>query len=70
MLFNILPFSPTALITPAKSHGEVIVAAVAARDRSRAETYAKKHGIPIVHSSYEGRNPKFLGDTEKFQQVC
>ncbi|KAJ6023013.1 hypothetical protein N7499_008331 [Penicillium canescens] len=45
--------APPALISPAKSHGEVIVAAVAARDRSRAEAYAKKHGIPIVHSSYE-----------------
>ncbi|KAJ5767168.1 uncharacterized protein N7511_004784 [Penicillium nucicola] len=45
--------APAALITPAKSHPEVIVAAVAARDRNRAEAYAKKHGIPIVHSSYE-----------------
>ncbi|KAJ5301795.1 hypothetical protein N7508_006658 [Penicillium antarcticum] len=45
--------APVALITPAKSHREVIVASVAARDRSRAEVYAKKHGIPIVHSSYE-----------------
>ncbi|KAJ5737879.1 dimeric dihydrodiol dehydrogenase [Penicillium malachiteum] len=47
---NIAPFS---LIGPAKSHSEVVVAAVAARDRSRAETYAKKHGIPIVHFTYE-----------------
>ncbi|KAJ5716717.1 dimeric dihydrodiol dehydrogenase [Penicillium malachiteum] len=45
--------APIALVGPAKSHSEVIVAAVAARDRSRAEAYAKKHGIPIVHSTYE-----------------
>ncbi|KAJ5779543.1 dimeric dihydrodiol dehydrogenase [Penicillium paradoxum] len=46
--------APYALIVPAKSHSEVLVAAVAARDRSRAEAYAKQHNIPIVHSTYEG----------------
>ncbi|KAL2811607.1 hypothetical protein BJX63DRAFT_444022 [Aspergillus granulosus] len=51
--------APLALIGPAKSHPEAIVAAVAARDRRRAEAYAKKHGIPIVHDSYEG----LLADT-------
>ncbi|KAJ5171977.1 dimeric dihydrodiol dehydrogenase [Penicillium capsulatum] len=45
--------APIALITPAKSHPDVLVAAVAARDRKRAEVYAKKHGIPTVHSTYE-----------------
>ncbi|KAJ5100582.1 hypothetical protein N7456_006634 [Penicillium angulare] len=45
--------APIALIAPAKCHPETIVAAVAARDKSRAEAYAKKHGIPIVHSNYE-----------------
>lgn len=43
-----------SLIKPAQAHSEVIVAAVAARDRSRAEAYAKKHDIPIVHATYEG----------------
>lgn len=43
-----------ALIMPAKSHPEVIIAAVAARDGKKAEAYAKKHGIPIVHKSYQG----------------
>jgi len=43
-----------AVIQPAKSHPEVIVAAVAARDVKKAEVYAKKHGIPIVHKSYQG----------------
>lgn len=32
----------------------MIVAAVAARDKARAEAYAKKHRIPVVHSTYEG----------------
>ncbi|KAJ5676135.1 dimeric dihydrodiol dehydrogenase [Penicillium macrosclerotiorum] len=45
--------APFALIAPAKSHPDVMVVAVAARDQARAEAYAKKHGIPIVHSTYE-----------------
>ncbi|KAJ5587603.1 dimeric dihydrodiol dehydrogenase [Penicillium hispanicum] len=45
--------APVALIAPAKAHPGVVVAAVAARDRTRAEAYAKKHNIPIVHSNYE-----------------
>ncbi|KAJ5560224.1 hypothetical protein N7513_002623 [Penicillium frequentans] len=45
--------APVALIAPATSNSEVIIAAVAARDRDRAEKYAKKHNIPIVHSTYE-----------------
>ena len=43
-----------ALITPAISHPDVIVAAVAARDPKKAEAFAKKHGIPIVHTTYDG----------------
>jgi hypothetical protein len=43
-----------ALIIPAKTHPDVIVAAVAARDQKKAEAYAKKHGIPVVHKSYQG----------------
>jgi predicted dehydrogenase len=41
-------------VTPAKSHPEVIVQAIAARDRARAEEFAKKHGIPDVKDSYQG----------------
>ncbi|KAL6151040.1 hypothetical protein ACJQWK_10901 [Exserohilum turcicum] len=44
---------PVALILPARSHAGIIVVAVAARDRRRAEAYAKRWGIPIVHESYE-----------------
>lgn len=45
--------APLAIITPAKSHPEVIVQAVSARDRTRAEEFAKKHGIPDVRDSYQ-----------------
>ncbi|KIY45672.1 NAD(P)-binding protein [Fistulina hepatica ATCC 64428] len=45
--------APFALISPAKSHPEAVVYGVAARDRARADVYAKKHGIPKVYGSYE-----------------
>jgi predicted dehydrogenase len=45
--------APQALINPAKDNAEVVVAAVAARDTSRAEAFAAKHGIARVHDSYE-----------------
>ncbi|KAL8993813.1 MAG: hypothetical protein Q9169_006069 [Polycauliona sp. 2 TL-2023] len=44
---------PIAIINAAKTHPEVIVVAVAARDPVRAWAYAKKHDIPNVHSSYQ-----------------
>ncbi|HUB23086.1 MAG TPA: Gfo/Idh/MocA family oxidoreductase [Streptosporangiaceae bacterium] len=45
--------STTALLGPAASVPEVTVAAVAARDPSRAEAYARQHGIPGAYGSYE-----------------
>ena len=45
--------APTALIKPAKKNADVVVAAVAARDVSRAQAFAAKHGIARVHDSYE-----------------
>ncbi|KAG9606023.1 NAD(P)-binding protein, partial [Aureobasidium melanogenum] len=45
--------APLSLIIPAKSHPEMIVQAVAARDRSKAEAFAKSHGIPEVKDSYQ-----------------
>jgi len=45
--------APLALINPAKQNSEVVVAAVAARDASRARAFAAKHDIPRVHESYE-----------------
>jgi predicted dehydrogenase len=45
--------APLALINPARGNAEVVVAAVAARDVSRAQAFAAKHAIPRVHDSYE-----------------
>jgi hypothetical protein len=47
--------SPRTLILAAKTHPEVIIQAVSARDRKRAEAYAKKYGIPEVKDSYQGK---------------
>jgi predicted dehydrogenase len=44
--------APLALIKPAKENPDVVVAAVAARDASRARAFAAKHGIGRVHDSY------------------
>lgn len=44
--------APTALIKPAQAVEGVTVAAVAARDRGRAQEFARKHGIATVHGSY------------------
>ncbi|PNP79382.1 hypothetical protein FNYG_07217 [Fusarium nygamai] len=43
----------TALITPAKSHPDVEIHAVAARQKEKAVAYAKKHNIPQVFDSYQ-----------------
>jgi predicted dehydrogenase len=45
--------APMALIRPAAASAEVEVAAVAARDASRAHAFAAKHGIARVHEDYE-----------------
>ena len=45
--------APMALTKPAKENAEVVVAAVAARDLSRARAFAAKHDIATVHESYE-----------------
>src|SRR5687768_16749663 len=45
--------APTALIKPARAVDEVEVTAVAARDRAKAERFARKHRVPRVHDSYE-----------------
>jgi predicted dehydrogenase len=44
--------APAALIKPARNLDEAEVGAVAARDRSRADAFASKHGIPQVRDSY------------------
>lgn len=45
--------APNAIIKPAARIEGVEVAAVAARDRARAEDFAAMYGIPTVHGSYE-----------------
>ncbi|MBM3671772.1 MAG: Gfo/Idh/MocA family oxidoreductase [Actinobacteria bacterium] len=45
--------TPGALLKPATTVPEVQVVAVAARDRSRAEKMAQKHGITTVHDTYD-----------------
>jgi predicted dehydrogenase len=45
--------APMALTKPAKENAEVVVAAVAARDETRARDFAAKHGVARVHESYE-----------------
>jgi predicted dehydrogenase len=45
--------APVALIRPAASVPGVEVSAVAARDAARASAFARSHGIPRVHPSYQ-----------------
>ena len=50
--------APMALVRPARQVSGVEVAAIAARDPARAESFAKRHRIPKVHKSYDA----LLGD--------
>jgi predicted dehydrogenase len=45
--------TPMALIRPARKTSGVSVTAVAARDRPRAEKFARRHGIEKVHADYD-----------------
>ena len=44
--------TPVALVKPARRTGRAVVTAVAARDRTRAEEFARKHEIPRVLGGY------------------
>ncbi|HTQ12511.1 MAG TPA: Gfo/Idh/MocA family oxidoreductase [Rhizomicrobium sp.] len=44
--------APAAVIAPAKDNSDFLVIAVAARERHRAEAYAREHGIPGVMADY------------------
>src|SRR2546428_55411 len=44
--------APTALLRPASVVDGVEVRAVAARDRRRAEAFAGRYGVAVVHDSY------------------
>ncbi|MGC8990760.1 MAG: Gfo/Idh/MocA family protein [Verrucomicrobiia bacterium] len=45
--------APAALIRPARKIPEACVLAIAARDPGRARAFARRHGVPRVHESYE-----------------
>src|SRR5438105_113974 len=45
--------APMALVRPARDVGDVRITVVAARDRSRAEAFARKHGLERAHASYD-----------------
>lgn len=45
--------TPAALIRPARACARAAVVAVAARDRSRAEAFARRHHIPRIHDTYD-----------------
>ncbi len=45
--------APGALIAPVKENDNVTIHCVAARDRARAESFAKEHGIPMVYDNYD-----------------
>ncbi|TFK74985.1 NAD(P)-binding protein [Pluteus cervinus] len=55
--------APSALIQPARSHPEVVIYAVAARNLNKANSYAKKHGIPKVYGGPNGYQ-ELLDDPE------
>lgn len=42
-----------ALINPAKSHGGVIISAVASRNLEQAQMFAKQYDIPKAYGSYD-----------------
>ena len=44
--------APAAVVRPARAVPDVLVTAVAARDRARAEAFAARHGIPRVLPDY------------------
>lgn len=52
-LLGAAKIAPPAVIAPAKATGLAEVAAVAARDRGRAEAFAAEHGIAAVADDYE-----------------
>ncbi|ORV83863.1 oxidoreductase [Mycobacterium interjectum] len=45
-------WAPITLLNPARENAEIVVAAVASRDVSRARAFAAKHGIARVHDDY------------------
>jgi hypothetical protein len=50
-ILGVASIASSALINPTKENSEVVVAAVAVRDTSRAHAFAAEHGIARVHES-------------------
>ncbi|MGW4325141.1 Gfo/Idh/MocA family protein [Nocardia sp. NPDC004573] len=44
--------APAAVVRPARAHPDVVVAAVAARERERGHAFAREHGIEQVFDGY------------------
>lgn len=54
-MVNSRSYRLNGLFIPAKTHPDVIVKSVAARDQAKANTYAQEHGIQDVKESYQGK---------------
>ncbi|KAI0759684.1 NAD-P-binding protein [Trametes elegans] len=54
---------PDALINPAKSHPDVVVSAVACRDKAKGEKYAKTHSISKTYSGKDAYQ-ELINDAE------
>ncbi|KAF8526948.1 hypothetical protein BU17DRAFT_40280, partial [Hysterangium stoloniferum] len=62
---------PDALITPARSHPDVIISAVATRDHFKATQYAKKHTYPrfiLDRAVIKVRDANFHGQVVCYEQ--
>lgn len=62
--------APHALVLPAKSHPEVELYAVAARDISRAENFAKKHGFKRWYGGKDGYQGKLDSMLIEWHPLC
>ena len=52
-LLGAADIAPRAIVKPVQVFDDVEIVSMAARDRSRAETFADRAGIPTVHDTYE-----------------
>lgn len=46
--------APHSIVAPVRTHADIVVHAVAARDPERARAFAAKHEIPVVKDTYQG----------------
>ncbi len=62
--------APNALITPAKTHPDVVVAAVACRDKDRGAQYAQKYKIPRTFSGPNAYQSQYHRSTNCHDALC